>query len=59
MLLNRDRVDNEFPVKSIQAKQSEIKLEFEKDWIEQSPLTQIDLEQESDYLKAIDIKLSF
>jgi exopolyphosphatase/guanosine-5'-triphosphate,3'-diphosphate pyrophosphatase len=59
VLLNRDRVDNEFPIKSILVKQDEIKLEFEKDWMEQSPLTQIDLEQENDYLKAIDIKLSF
>jgi len=59
VLLNRDRVDNEFPLKSIQTKQNEIKLEFEKGWMEQSPLTQIDLEQESDYLRAIDIKLSF
>ncbi|MFK7795125.1 MAG: exopolyphosphatase [Gammaproteobacteria bacterium] len=59
VLLNRDRVDNEFPVKSIKAKSNEIKLEFEQQWIDQSPLTQIDLEQESDYLKAIDIKLSF
>jgi exopolyphosphatase/guanosine-5'-triphosphate,3'-diphosphate pyrophosphatase len=59
VLLNRDRVDNEFPLKSIEAKQNEITLEFEQGWIEQSPLTQIDLEQESDYLKAIDIKLLF
>ncbi|MCL4135298.1 UNVERIFIED_CONTAM: hypothetical protein GTU68_038886 [Idotea baltica] len=59
VLLNRDRVDNEFPLKTIEAKQNEITLEFEQGWIEQSPLTQIDLEQESDYLKAIDIKLLF
>ena len=59
VLLNRDRIDNEFPIKSIQAKKEEIKLQFEKDWLNQSPLTLIDLEQESDYLKAIDIKLSF
>tara|TARA_R110002096_G_scaffold196928_3_gene379879 strand:- start:391 stop:1761 length:1371 start_codon:yes stop_codon:yes gene_type:complete len=59
VLLNRDRMDTEFPLKKIKAKQNEIALEFVQDWIDQSPLTQIDLEQESDYLKAIDIKLSF
>ncbi len=59
VLINRDRVDNEFPVKSIDVKKGEISLEFDKEWLSQSPLTQIDLEQEIDYLKAIDIKLSF
>lgn len=59
VLLNRDRVDNDFPIKSIEAQENEISLEFEEGWIEQSPLTKIDLEQESEYLKVIDIKLSF
>ncbi|MDW3095873.1 MAG: Ppx/GppA phosphatase family protein [Gammaproteobacteria bacterium] len=59
VLLNRDRVDNEFPIKAITAKKSEIRLAFDKGWIDQSPLTQIDLQQEREYLKAIDIKLSF
>jgi len=59
ILLNRDRVDNDFPIKSIQAEENKITLEFEPGWVEQSPLTKIDLEQESEYLKAIDVKLSF
>ena len=59
VLLNRDRADNDFPVKSIRAKKGEIQLEFSKQWLNQSPLTQIDLKQESDYLKALNIKLSF
>jgi len=59
ILLNRDRMDSEIPIKSIQVEESKIKLEFEEGWIEQSPLTKIDLEQESEYLKTIDIKLSF
>lgn len=59
VLLNRDRIDNDFPIKSIDAKQNEINIVFEKGWIEQSPLTKLDLEQECEYLKAIDIKLSF
>ena len=59
VLLNRDRVDNDFPIKSIKAQENKIVLEFEKGWVEESPLTKIDLEQESDYLRAIDIKLSF
>ncbi len=59
ILLNRDRMDSDFPVTAISAKKSEIEIKFDQGWIDQSPLTQIDLEQESDYLKAIDIKLSF
>ena len=59
VLINRDRMDNEFPVKSIDVKKDEISLMLEKEWVSQSPLTLIDLEQESAYLKAIDIKLSF
>lgn len=59
ILLNRDRIDSDFPIKSIQAEENKITLDFESGWVEQSPLTKIDLEQESEYLKAIDIKLSF
>ena len=59
ILLNRDRIDSEIPIKTIQVEENKITLEFEEGWMEQSPLTKIDLEQESEYLKAIDIKLSF
>ena len=59
VLLNRERIDNEFPVNSVTAEENKITLKFNKGWLEESPLTKIDLEQESDYLKAMDIKLSF
>ena len=59
VLLNRDRIDIDFPIISVSVHENEITLEFEEGWIEQSPLTKIDLEQEGDYLKAMDIKLSF
>lgn len=59
VLLNRDRIDIDFPIISVSVHQDAITLEFEEGWVEQSPLTKIDLEQESDYLKAMNIKLSF
>ncbi len=59
VLLNRDRIDNEFPVSAISVDEEKISLTFNKGWLEESPLTKIDLEQESDYLKAMDFKLSF
>ncbi len=59
VLLNRERIDTDFPVNSVNVHESEITLAFEKGWVEHSPLTKIDLQQESEYLKAIEIKLSF
>ena len=59
VLLNRDRIDNEFPVHSISIEEGKMSLKFNKGWLEESPLTKIDLEQESEYLKAINVKLSF
>ena len=59
VLLNRDRIDVTFPIKTVDAKDNQVTFVFESEWLEQSPLTKIDLEQESDYLKAIDIKLKF
>ena len=59
VLLNRERIDSEFPVSAVNVEENKISLKFNKGWLEESPLTKIDLQQESDYLKAMDIKLSF
>ena len=59
VLLNRDRIDSEFPVKSLHAQTKALTLKFCKSWLKQFPLTCLDLQQETEYLKAIDFKLSF
>lgn len=59
VLLTRDRIDYDFPVNSICAEKNAITLKFDQEWLTNSPLTQIDLEQECEYLKSIEIKLSF
>lgn len=59
VLLNRDRIDAESPVINLDAKEDALTIEFSDRWLEKYPLTQIDLEQESDYLKAINIGLQF
>ena len=59
ILLNRDRVDNEFPIKKVQAEKDSINIKFVSGWLDQYPLTRIDLEQENEYLKSIDFSLKF
>jgi len=59
VLLNRDRIDDDLPVINLKVKEDELQIEFPEEWLDQYPLTRIDLEQEKNYLRAIDIKLSF
>ena len=59
VLLNRDRVDHEPPILNLDATDEQLKIEFTDQWLEKYPLTQIDLEQESEYLKTIGIDLQF
>ena len=59
VLLNRDRVDMESLIVNLEAKDNALTLEFSDSWLKQYPLTQIDLEQENEYLKAINIDLQF
>lgn len=59
VLLNRDRIDLEPPILNLDAKEESLKIEFSDQWLEKYPLTQIDLEQESDYLKTINFDLNF
>ena len=59
VLLNRDRIDGDSPVILINAKENGLTIEFPEGWLNRYPLTRIDLEQESEYLKAINIALEF
>lgn len=59
VLLNRDRSENPWPIKKIKLNDHTIQVIFNKDWLHQSPLTKLDLEQENIYLNAIDYKLKF
>ena len=59
VLFNRDRVNSEYPIKKLRAQKNSLKLKFNQDWLDQFPLTRIDLEQENDYLQTIGFKLIF
>ena len=59
VLLNRDRIDGELPIVNLHAQDDALKIEFPNAWLDSHPLTRIDLEQEEEYLKAIEIQLSF
>ena len=59
VLLNRDRIDGEFPIMELIAQENSLAVEFPEKWLENHPLTRIDLEQERDYLKVINLELKF
>ena len=59
ILLNRDRVDEEIPMLDISAELEKLTIKFPQSWLDEYPLTRIDLEQEFVYLKAINIELCF
>jgi exopolyphosphatase/guanosine-5'-triphosphate,3'-diphosphate pyrophosphatase len=57
VLLHRARSDEPLPPIRLNAEGNLLTLELPGSWLENHPLTRIDLEQERDYLKQIDIKL--
>ncbi|CAG1020687.1 partial exopolyphosphatase / guanosine-5'-triphosphate,3'-diphosphate pyrophosphatase, partial [Patescibacteria group bacterium] len=59
ILLHRSRDENALPDFKITMSKSKINLKFPEYWLEQAPLTQADLLQEADYLKATGYKLEF
>lgn len=59
VLLHRSRLDDALPAFSIKAGNKSLALTFADGWLEQHPLTQADLAQEAEMLKASKIKLSF
>ena len=63
VVLHRGRSDHVLPTFSVVAKGEpgpggEINLKFPRKWLSEHPLTQLDLEQEADYLAAVPIKLA-
>ncbi|MEZ5462435.1 exopolyphosphatase [Dokdonella sp.] len=57
VLLHRARSSEALPDLRLTARDGELTLDLPGTWLENHPLTRIDLEQERDYLKLIDIKL--
>ncbi|MCB1578195.1 MAG: hypothetical protein KDI81_12910, partial [Xanthomonadales bacterium] len=53
----RARSDDTLPRINLAAEGNQLTLELPAAWLDNHPLTRIDLEQERDYLKQIDIKL--
>jgi len=56
-LLHRSRVDERVPKLAIEGGERTLRLSLPDRWLQSHPLTQTDLEQERDYLAAIDFKL--
>jgi exopolyphosphatase/guanosine-5'-triphosphate,3'-diphosphate pyrophosphatase len=59
ILLHRNRAEECLPPFSINVSKTKISLKFPAAWLAQSPLTQADLNQEAEYLKAAGYKLEF
>lgn len=57
VLLHRSRSPESLPKFSLKAERKTLKLELPKNWLEEHPLTQADLELEADLLKAEDYRL--
>ena len=57
VVLHRNRTATPLPHIAAQAGERHIRLSFPDDWLEQHPLTKLDLEQEAGYLKVIPVTL--
>ena len=58
-LLNRSRFFSSPPKLKLSARNHDLNLSFPERWLQDHPLTQADLESESDYLRDIGFKLAF
>lgn len=58
VLLHRSRHAEELPPVGIALTENRLDLRFPKGWLEDHPLTAADLEQEAEYLRAVDIVLT-
>jgi len=58
VLLNRGRQDEAVPTIEVDDNSDRLLLRFTEEWAEAHPLTLADLEQEKDYLRALDLHLS-
>ena len=59
VVLHRSRTPAPLPAATLAVKKRTIKLSFPAGWLDDHPLTQADLQQESDYLIAAGFKLDF
>jgi exopolyphosphatase/guanosine-5'-triphosphate,3'-diphosphate pyrophosphatase len=59
VLLNRSRTPTQVPEMQLEIMGSDVNLRFPAGWLDQHPLTRADLEGEVEYLKAVDLRLSF
>lgn len=59
VLLRRNRFDADLPEFRIAIEKSKVRLTFPQNWLDESPLTHADLQQEADYLKQGGFKLDF
>lgn len=57
VIFHRSRIDTRLPAISLAVNDDNIQVNIPAEWLEQHPLTLNDLEQEAEYLKAIDIQL--
>lgn len=58
ILMHRDRVAKKIPSIEFLEEDGTTKIIFNKEWLSKHPLTEADLEQESVYLKSIDLNIS-
>lgn len=59
VILHRSRQLNPLPKFQISRKNKKLVIRFPKEWLENHPLTQADLQQEAEYLEVAGIKLRF
>ncbi|MGB0733264.1 MAG: exopolyphosphatase [Pontibacterium sp.] len=59
VIMHRSRANAVLPAISMKAGNYRLALEFPKKWLEHHPLTLADLQQEADYLKALNFTLTF
>ena len=58
VLIHRDRVPKTLPEINVQDEEGALLVRFNKKWLNEHPLTVAELEQEQNYLKALNIKVS-
>jgi exopolyphosphatase/guanosine-5'-triphosphate,3'-diphosphate pyrophosphatase len=59
VLLNRSRSGSEVPVPGLEAGNGTLHLHFDRDWLDENPLTEADLKRERKHLKDAGYRLTF
>jgi exopolyphosphatase/guanosine-5'-triphosphate,3'-diphosphate pyrophosphatase len=58
VLLRRNRIGEPLPPIALRADANRLEVKIASDWLDAHPLTRLDLEQESEFLEAVPLKLS-